>query len=385
VTSGFVMVALARLATDQGISVSEVATLVGVTLLPQTPKFFWAPLTDMIWTCKRWYVAASIASSLTVALMGFVPIRHETLFLLEVLVFINSFASTFLGMSVEAIMAHATPEAERGRAAGWLQAGNLGGSGIGGGVALWLILNLPRPWMGTSLVGALLFACSAALVRVPEPPKEEGTLWARMKGVFWDVVSVIGSRNGVLVVAVCFLPMGAGAAVGLFAAVSKEWQASVGMVEGLNGWGSGLVGIIGCLVGGRFSDAMNRKAAYAIGGAVLALFASAMAFVPQNPTTYAALCIGYAFVASACYGAFTGLVLEAIGAGAAATKYNAFASLSNIPILYMTKVDGWAADKWGSAKMLLVDAAAGAAGIVVLLGVVALVASRRPAPAPQGV
>jgi hypothetical protein len=93
---------------------------------------------------------------------------------------------------------------------------------------------------------------------------------------------------------------------------------------------------------------------------------------------YAALCIGYSLVSGACYGAFTGFVLEAIGGGAAATKYNTFASLSNFPIWYMTQVDGWAADKMGAPKMLLVDAAAGAAGIVVLLGVVALV-GRKPA------
>ena len=141
--------------------------------------------------------------------------------------------------------------------------------------------------------------------------------------------------------------------------------------------------IFGCLAGGRISDAMNRKAAYALAGVVLALFAAAMSFVPQTPTTYAALCLGYTFVTGACYGAFTGFVLEAIGAGAAATKYNTFASLSNFPIWYMTQVDGWAADRMGPAKMLLVDAAAGAAGVVILLGVVALVARLSQGPKPS--
>jgi hypothetical protein len=44
----------------------------------------------------------------------------------------------------------------------------------------------------------------------------------------------------------------------------------------------------------------------------------------------------------------------------------------------MTLLDGWAADSMDSARMLLVDAAAGAAGIAVLLAVVAFV-NRRPA------
>jgi hypothetical protein len=68
-----------------------------------------------------------------------------------------------------------------------------------------------------------------------------------------------------------------------------------------------------------------------------------------------------------------------IGGGAAATKYNVFASLSNIPIWYMTRVDGWAADRLGALKMLLVDAAAGGIGIAVLIVVFAAVRWARPA------
>jgi MFS family permease len=384
-TAGIITVAVAYLATRNGVSISETAALSAMTLAPQTYKFVWAPLTDALFTRKRWYLGAAAACSITVGAMGLVPIRPDTLVTWKVLVFLNSLASTFLAMSVEAIMAHATPDAERGRAGGWSQAGNLGGSGIGGGVGLWLLLHMPAPWMATSLLGVLLFACSAALLRLPEPARSEASLGLQMRQIVRDLVDVVWSRNGAIAVALCFLPMGAGAALNLFSAIAKEWRASAEMVEGLNGGLSGVVMIFGCLAGGRISDALNRKTAYALVGGVLAVFAAAMAFVPQNPWSYGALCIGYSFVSGACYGAFTGFVLEAIGAGAAATKYNMFASLSNFPIWYMTQVDGWAADKMGAARMLLVDAGAGALGIVLLLGVVALVAARRPAPVREGV
>jgi predicted MFS family arabinose efflux permease len=236
--------------------------------------------------------------------------------------------------------------------------------------------------MATSLLGALLFTCSAALARVPEPSRNELPLRKQMRQIVVDLFEVVWSRNGAVAVALCFLPMGAGAAANIFSAVAKEWRASAEMVEGLNGALAGVAMIFGCLVGGRISDAMNRKGAYAVVGGLLALFACAMSFVPQTPTTYALLCIGYALLAGACYGAFTGFVLEVIGGGAAATKYNTFASLSNIPIWYMTLTDGWAADRFGAAKMLLVDAASGAIGIAVLFTVVVIVGARRPAPAP---
>ena len=64
----------------------------------------------------------------------------------------------------------------------------------------------------------------------------------------------------------------------------------------------------------------------------------------------------YAFVTGLTYAGFSAFVLEAMGLGAAATKYNLFASLSNMPIAYMTSIDGWAHGKWGPAGMLYTEA-----------------------------
>ena len=73
------------------------------------------------------------------------------------------------------------------------------------------------------------------------------------------------------------------------------------------------------------------------------------------------------------------VVLEAMGMGAAATKYNVFASLSNMPILYMTKVDGWAHAHYGPSGMLYIEALSGVVGFVVFMGI--LKASQKRAPA----
>jgi len=73
-------------------------------------------------------------------------------------------------------------------------------------------------------------------------------------------------------------------------------------------------------------------------------------------------------------------VLETIGLGAAATKYNLYASLSNMPIAYMTLIDGWAHTRWGAAGLLNVEAAFGVVGIVIFIAV-AVTLPRRALPA----
>ena len=83
---------------------------------------------------------------------------------------------------------------------------------------------------------------------------------------------------------------------------------------------------------------------------------------------------------------FTAFVLEAMGTGAAATKYNVFASISNTPIYFMTLVDGWAHTKWGPAGMLNTEAVICLLGMVLFLAFAALVNRVKPPTlaAPQG-
>ena len=71
-----------------------------------------------------------------------------------------------------------------------------------------------------------------------------------------------------------------------------------------------------------------------------------MALAPRTESMYILFTMAYALITGLTYAGFSAVVLEAIGLGAAATKYNAFASLSNMPIAYMTVVEGWAQARW---------------------------------------
>jgi hypothetical protein len=80
-----------------------------------------------------------------------------------------------------------------------------------------------------------------------------------------------------------------------------------------------------------------------------------------------------------CFAGFSAVTLEAIGLGAAATKYNLFASLSNMPIAYMTALEGWAHTQWGANGFLYLEAALGVASLLVFSAANVL-SGRRVAP-----
>lgn len=367
-TSGFVSVTIGYLAKQAGIGDAAIAGLVALNIFPHTFKFFWAPLPDMLWTRRKWYLTSSVLTTGTLMAVGFVPVEPGSLPLLRILIFLNATAVTMLGMATEGLMANVVSEKERGSASGWLQAGNLGGSGVGGGLALFLTQRLgPQP--AFTIVALGLLACSLCLIVAPEAPRtHQGSVFGALKGVIadlWD--TIVRSRNGLLAMILCFLPVGAAAATGLFAAIAGRWNTSADAVALYTGVLGGVVAAVGCLAGGWLSDQMDRKRAYAVAGAFLAIMAVAMAVGPHNQAGYAVFTLAYQFGSGLAYGAFTGFVLEAIGRGAVATKYNALASLSNIPISYMTQIDGHVSERWNPDVMLFVDAASEVVGVVVFL------------------
>ena len=377
VVGGYVSVTLAYQLKQAGASVSQIAALVALGVLPQTWKFFWAPVVDITLSQKRWYILSGLFCGLGIAAMGSFPATKTGLAALSSIVFLTSVASSVLGMSVESLLAYSTPDELRGHVSGWYQAGNLGGSGIGGGLGLFMVERLPSPWVASGIVGGLCFLCCMMLVAVPTPVRTLQKL-GNLKSIIDPVKEVwqlIRNRSGILAFILCFLPIGTGAVV--FPSIAGEWAASSNTVVLITGVLGGVISAVGCVGGGWICDRMDRKRAYVLFGVAQAGSGIAMALFPHTQFMFIVWVSVYTFTSGLCYAAFSAFVLEVIGRGAAATKYNALASLSNVPIYYMTDIDGWAHDRWNSAGMFFMESGLAVVSAVVFLGLVKLLLGRR--------
>ncbi len=388
--SGFLGVTVVYLLGKAGVDPLTIAVLTGLSFLPHTFKFLYAPLVDLTLTRKRWFVLSSITSALGLALLGMVPATEAGLPWLRVLVVVGNIATATLSMSVESLMAYNTAPHELGRTAGWFQAGNLGGGGLGGGLALVVAENTTLPWLPGVVLAMVCLLTGLAIRFTSEPPAHALTsapgrvasnalqaAWHAVLHVWQDLWQVARSRTGYLGLLICFLPIGSGAAGNLFPLFAAEWGATANDVAATSGALSGLLSAVGCMVGGHFCDRMDRRTAYTLFGILMAACAVLMAWAPHTLTMYYVFVLGYGFIAGLCFASFTAVTLEAIGKGAAATKYSIFASLSNTPIAYMGIVNGYFYEKFGSNAGLVSDAAMGVAGVAVF-ALVALVSRRTP-------
>jgi hypothetical protein len=187
---------------------------------------------------------------------------------------------------------------------------------------------------------------------------------------------MLKTRGGLLSAILCALPVGTGAAQGTLtqAKVAAVWGAGADQVALVQGLLVGLITAVGCFAGGALCQRFHPRTAYAGIGLALAGVAVAMGVSPATVTTYVLWNVVYAFAVGLAFAAFTALVLDAMGGGSAATKYNVFASLSNFPLWWLGLLLGFVADKWGARRMLLTEAGLGVAGIVVFALSVRLVA-----------
>jgi PAT family beta-lactamase induction signal transducer AmpG len=358
IIQGYLTVTLAFLYSKAGVSVDTIAGLVGIGLLPNIFKFVWGPLTELTLTVKKWYIIANVLTAAGLVSMGLLPVKSSSIDSLSLIVLISFFAMSFLGLTVSNFMAHDTTNETKGRAGGYYNAGSVGGIGIGGGLGLFLAHHLSNPRMVGFLVALLCLACCLCLPLVKEPVSniKVKQLSKTLNNLFKDIWDTIKVRAGILGLLLCLLPLGTGAAGQLFAAMAKEWHTSTDMVALVTG--------VGCLFGGWICDNINRQLAYVLFGAFQALCAVGLAFCPHSVSFYVVWTLAYSFANGMAYAAFSAFVLEAILKGAAATKYNLFAGVSNIPIFLVTIIDGWANKHFGSVGMLNFEALSAVVGII---------------------
>jgi len=364
ILNGYVTVTLVFDLGQAGVSTVAIAFIGTLNLIPQIAKFLWGVPLDTHFTYRGWYVVSTVLSGIGLALMGFIHPGIHTLPLLSTAVLITTIANTIVSMTTDALTAHSVPMTHRGRASGWAQAGNIGGSGLGGGLGLWLAQHYSGELAATALA-ILTVACLGGLVFIGEPEHSHRhpSLTQTLSNIWNDVWSMMRSRIGLLAMVLLLVPCATGAASNLWAAVAVDWHANADVVAIIAGVAGGLVSTVGCLTAGKFCDLTDHKFGYILSAALMALCAIFMAAAPRTPAMFIVFALLYALINGFAYAAFGAVMLEAMGRGAAATKGPILHGLTNVPVVLMTWVDGWAQTHYGSGAMLVVEGVVGFVGI----------------------
>ena len=385
ISSGFASITLPFILTRAGFSVATAASVVAIAVSSNLWRVLWGPVADLTLTARRWYLIGLATSAGTLLLLGFIPFHQNAIGFLTVMVFISQVAGTLIVLPVGGLMAHTVADEAKGRAAGWYQAGNLGGTGIGGGAGVWLASHFSKE-AATGTLSVAMLASALALYFVSDVRiVADETIGQRMRLLGRDILSMLKSAIPLFTIVLVCSPIGSGAMNNLWSAVALDWRADANTVALVSGVLNGVISAVGCIIGGWMADRVGRWWAYFGSGAAMALVAIFMATVPRTPSTFALGVLAYALFGGLAYAAFSAVVLFAIGRGAASTKYATLSSLGNLPVVYMTALNGWAHDRFGTAGMLYTEALSAILCIIPALLVLQRIkdASRVPTAVPK--
>jgi PAT family beta-lactamase induction signal transducer AmpG len=382
ISTGYVSITLTYLLGFHGMAALAVASLAAFSTFPQTFKVLWAPIVDTTLTPKRWYLLGALGVGASIIAMSVIPAPAKAMPLLCTLVVLSSAASTFASMASETFMAN-LPGADQAKASGWAQAGNFAGGGLGGGLGLYLAQHVHAQWVSGAALGVFCMVCALPLMLLTTQIRTHmrETMRETMGEVFRDVWHVVRARAGLLVILLMLLPLGSGGAAVTMTSKAGEWRVNGDLVASVGGVMSGVASAVAAVAAGYLMGRLDRRTVYCIFGAMVGLVLIPTAFAPRTPMTWIISTLGYAAVIAACYTAYSAVVLEAIGQGAAATKFNLIASVSNVPVLYMPLVDGWLHDRHGTNAMFFGETAISIAAALFFGAVVVATRRWRPMPA----
>ena len=365
ISNGFVTVALPFLLTRNNFPVGVTAGVIAIGVSANLLRFLWGPVVDISLSLRKWFWISLTTSIITLMLLCITPFTIEGTILLSVIVFISQVAGTFMVLPVNGFMARSIEENKKGKASGWYQAGSLAGSGLGGGIGLWLATDYSPGIAGFVLCAmSVLFAMVILLIR-DIPHAHEKTMIQELRVIGNDVFAMLKIPLALFVIILLIMPIGTGAAANLWSAISLDWHTYANTVILITGLLSGLVSAIGCIAGGFIADRWGVWVAYLGSGVICALCTLIMALLPFQPWVYIAGVLAYAFSMGLIYAAFTAVILFAIGKKHVATKFSLLASLGNLPVVYMTTFNGWAHDEFNSRYMLIAEALIGILFVII--------------------
>jgi PAT family beta-lactamase induction signal transducer AmpG len=366
-SNGIISGVLSYLLRRQGVGIGRSSQIIWLLVLPQTIYFLWSPITDFWIRRRTWLMVGAVTAALTMA-AAFHSRRLDTPSAVA-LMFLSACCGQLVVASCGGMMGALRSEVARRKASSSYQAGSLAFGALGIFVLAMLAERMgmgPLGWIAAALIALPAFAALAA----PEQTREQGQGIRQTFACIWQEFKVTFLRwRAFPYTLLMIFPMGSGAAIGLFPGIAQDYHVSGQQMAWMNGMAGALLMAAGSLAATLIPARIPASVAYLFVCGVNAASLVVLWLGPLNQTTYFVGATLYLFTIGCCYAMFTAVSLEFLGQSgkSGCGRYSIINSLGNIPVVYMTALDGRGGKLWGARGVAGTDAVVGAIGAAILL------------------
>jgi hypothetical protein len=167
--------------------------------------------------------------------------------------------------------------------------------------------------------------------------------------------------------------------IGLLGSIARDYGISAQQVAWTNGVGGALLTSAGALAVALVPVRIPASIAFLLSALLNAATLTIFALGSLCPAVYLTGTILFLFTVGASYALTTAVILEFLGASgkSGSGRYSIVNSLANVPVFYMTWLDGRGYALWGPRGMPGIDALVSVVAILLLLGHFAFSGRRR--------
>jgi len=364
---GIIAGVLSYLLRKQGVGIGRSSEIISLLILPQTIYFLWSPITDFWIRRRTWLMLGAVASALTLA-AAFHGRRLDTPTSVA-LMFLSACFGQLIVSSCGGMMGTLRSEATRRKAGSVYQAAALAFGALGVFILARLAERMgmgPLGWVAAALIVLPAFAALAA----PEQAREKDQDFKQTFACIWqEFKSTFLRWRAVPYTLLMLFPMASGALIGLLPGIAQDYHVSGQQIAWMNGLAGALLTASGALAATLVPARIRASVAYLS----VCLLNQALLVIlwlgPLSPSTYFIGATLYLFTIGTCYAMFTAVVLEFLGQSgkSGCGRYSIINSLGNVPVVYMTALDGRGGKLWGARGLAGTDAVVGAIGAAILL------------------
>lgn len=366
ISLGLITGALTYLLRNEGVAAPRAASIVGLLSVPHAIYFLWGPVTDFWLPRRTWLMLAAAAASVTLLLAFSQPRLSSSAGV--ALLFLTACLGVLVAAACGGMMGTLRSEVNRRRAGSFYQTGSLAFAGVAV-FALVSLTHVSLPVFGWVLAAMIVLPALGALAAPKQPRLGEQSAAQAAALILCEFKSTFLRWEAVPYTLVMVFPACSGAMIGLLPELARDYGVSGTQVAWMNGLGGALLMATGAFSAALIPVRVRAPIAYLLAGTVNAATLAILALGPRRPAVYFAGTLLFLLTIGTCYALFTGVLLEFMGLSgkSGSARYAILNSLGNLPVAYMSWVDGRGYAHWGPRGMPGIDAVVSLAGAALLL------------------
>jgi MFS transporter, PAT family, beta-lactamase induction signal transducer AmpG len=366
--NGFTTGALSYLLRIQGVDPGRGSEIIALLSLPATIYFLWSPITDFLVRRRTWLMAGALVGAFGMLVAFYQPSLSSPAAV--AVMFVGACFGQLVVAACGGLMGTLASEADRRRASSFYQGASLAGGAVALSVLVALADRVSAHALGW-ITAAMIAVPAMAAFAVHEVPVSAAAGAAETLRRIWGEFKQTFLRWRALPYALTMVfPMASGAMIGLLPGLAADYHVSGEQVAWINGLGGALLMAAGAFAASLLPARMSAPIAYLSTGLLNALVLAVMWLGPATPAVYLAGTVMFLFTIGVGYAFFTAVVLEFLGGSgkSGSGRYAIINSLGNIPVAYMTYLDGRSYALWGARAMPGADTVLSTIGALLLLG-----------------